>query len=282
MAKTADEVLYDMEVVRPLVLQLLDEGLVLVESPHEDGKKPHHRFYMSKTTVSQALWKALMGANPSVYPWDDPNESKRYPVDDVFLEDCLAFIRILNDRPEVRERRLEFQLPQRAKWRFASRAGGKSYQSGKHVCAKKGIRFEEAAWYKGNPSHFPVTLPDPDLEAKVVSPYVPPILKIGADGLKKEDGDEDQTGIPGPRPMGILKENGFHLHDIFGNLWEWTLEDNATQGELWGGSWADGPEDCTWLPRKELPKRGDGVTGLRLVAVRKAGRHPAAGGKSGA
>ena len=74
--------------------------------------------------------------------------------------------------------------------------------------------------------------------------------------------------------MGILKENDFHLHDMYGNLWEWTLtlKKNVRLVELFGGSWADGPDACGWKPRPTLPNRGEGVTGLRLVAVRKAGR----------
>ena len=236
MVKTVDELLDDKDKIRPLVQQLLDEGLVLVENPHEDGKKPHHSFYMSKTTVSQALWKALMGENPSVYLWDDRRESRRYPVDDVFLEDCLAFIRVLNERPEVRKRKLVFRLPRRSEWRFASRAGGASYQSGKYVCAQKGVCFEAVAWYKGNRWNFFAT-----------SRNVPNIVKVDSNGRVSRVLDSEP--ILGPRPMGILMENDFHLHDMFGNLWEWTLEKGATQGELWGGSWADGPEACTWVPR---------------------------------
>ena len=261
MAKTADELLYDKEEVQPLIRELLDEGLVLVESPHEPGHKPHHRFYMGKTTVSQALWVALMGENPSFYPKNDRNDAELYPVDDVFIDDCLAFIRLLNERPEVKERKLLFRLPEKDEWRFASAAGGASYQTGRHACAKKGIRLEEVAWYKGNPSRF---------NRNRSALPMPAITRIGSDGIWPRE--LAPAEIPGPRPMGILKENDFQLFDMYGNLWEWTLEKGAAQGLLFGGSWADGPDACGWKPRSTLPNRGEGVTGLRLVAVRKAGR----------
>ena len=270
MAITVDEFLHETEGVRPLVRKLLDDGLVLVENPHEPWQKPHHSFFMGRTTVSQALWTALMGNNPSVYRKDDPVEAERYPVDDVSIKDCLDFISRLNNRKEVKAKGLLFRLPKGAEWRFACRAGGEPYQSGKLACANEGIRLEEVAWYKGNFTQFPVNDRDLNSMPRKIARSAPQIRKVDPDGvaLRKINHAE----IRGPRPMGCLLENEFGLFDMFGNLWEWTLERGATQGELWGGSWADDPEACDWRPRKAFPKRGDGVTGLRLVAVRKAGR----------
>ena len=46
-----------------------------------------HGFYMGETVVTQALWKVVMGENPSHYEGDD------LPVEQVSWNDCQVFIK---------------------------------------------------------------------------------------------------------------------------------------------------------------------------------------------
>ena len=258
--KAVDELLHDVEVVAPLVGELLEGGLVPVESHKEDGRKQRHRFLMGRTTVSQALWTAIMGDNPSKYPRQD-RDAKRYPVDDVFIDDCLSFIEKLNERKEVVREGLVFRLPKRDEWRFASRAGCGSYRSGKSVALQNGDELDDVAWHLLSKHRIPRPEGTPSA--------MPLALRISGDRV---GGCNDEENADGPRPMGVLKPNAFGLYDMYGNLWEWTFDPGTGKAELWGGCWAEGPRHCGWQPRKMLPKRGEGITGLRLVAVRKAGR----------
>ena len=86
-----------------------------------DDEAPVHEvtlddFYLAKTPVTQGLWKAVMGDNPS-----DFNKGDDYPVDNVSWYDCLAFIMKLNEITEMK-----FRLPTEAQWEFAARGGNKS------------------------------------------------------------------------------------------------------------------------------------------------------------
>jgi hypothetical protein len=96
MTISGDRILHRATVVKPLVLDLLD-NLVHIENEHEPGKKPHNDFYMAKTTVSQALWTALMGDNPSVFPKKD-EDLRKFPVDEVFLDDCRVIFSVAAGR----------------------------------------------------------------------------------------------------------------------------------------------------------------------------------------
>ena len=273
MATIDGDYLHRVTVVRPLIRDLLEKGLVLIQNAHEPGKKPHHSFYMARTTVSQALWEALIGDNPSVYRKSGEG-TKCFPVDDVFLEDCRVFVRKLNEQPDVVQARLVFRIPRKAEWLFACRAGGKPYRAGSRTCAWRNSKLEDEAWYKDTPH-----------------PYVPPFSRhvgrptllalsaemtdgkdIAAKVAKIERAEEEMRR--GPRPMGLLKDNGWGLYDMYGNLWEWTCEGDDDNGLLFGGSWNDGPEACGYKPRDGVPERGEGITGLRLVATKVRGRKP--------
>ena len=109
-------------------------------SDADSEEKPTHQvtlsnYYIGETEVTQALWKAVMGENPSFYKGDN------LPVEQVSWYDCQEFIKKLN----VLTGR-NFRLPTEAEWEYAARGGNKSrgYKySGSNI-------IEDVAWYKDN------------------------------------------------------------------------------------------------------------------------------------
>ena len=104
-------------------------------------EKPTHQvtltndYYIGKYEVTQALWKAVMGNNPSNFKGDN------LPVEQVSWDDCQEFISKLN-----RITGKTFRLPTEAEWEYAARGGNKSrgYQySGSN-------NLSDVAWYGGN------------------------------------------------------------------------------------------------------------------------------------
>ncbi len=105
-----------------------------------DGEKPVHSvtlsgYYIGKTEVTQALWKAVMGSNPSYFKGDD------LPVEQVSWDDCQEFIRKLNALTGQ-----NFRLPTEAQWEFACRGGNNS--RGYKYSGSNDI--DNVAWYDGN------------------------------------------------------------------------------------------------------------------------------------
>ena len=106
-----------------------------------DDEKPTHRvtltndYYIGKYEVTQALWKAVMGKNPSEFKGDN------LPVEQVSWDDCQEFISKLN-----RITGKMFRLPTEAEWEYAAHGGNKSrgYQySGSN-------NLLDVAWYEDN------------------------------------------------------------------------------------------------------------------------------------
>ena len=110
-----------------------------MKDPFSD-EKPTHRvtltndYYIGKYEVTQALWKAVMGNNPSKFKGNNQalwktmmgkNPSKfegdNLPVEQVSWDDCQEFISKLN-----RITGKMFRLPTEAEWEYAARGGNKS------------------------------------------------------------------------------------------------------------------------------------------------------------
>ena len=72
-------------------------------------------FQIGKTEVSQALWVAVMGSNPSV------NQGPDLPVENVSWYDAMEFIEKLNARCGT-----HFRLPTEAEWEYAARSCGQT------------------------------------------------------------------------------------------------------------------------------------------------------------
>jgi formylglycine-generating enzyme required for sulfatase activity len=92
-------------------------------------------FSIGQTEVTQALWQAVMGSNPSHF-LDIVS-----PVETVTWDDCQTFITNLN---QITGR--NFRLPTEAEWEFAAR-GGKLGQGYKYA---GGNTIGDVAWYYGN------------------------------------------------------------------------------------------------------------------------------------
>ena len=113
-----------------------------------DRDKPGHKvklssFMIGKTEVTQELWSAVMGYNPSDVKGD------KLPVTNVSWNDCQKFIRELNKLTESsRPKGMVFRLPTEAEWEYAARGGKKS----KRYEYSGSNDSEKVAWYYGNSS----------------------------------------------------------------------------------------------------------------------------------
>ena len=92
-------------------------------------------YYIGETEVTQALWQAVMGSNPSNFKGDNR------PVECVSWDDCKTFISKLNSLTGMK-----FRLPSEAEWEYAARGGNKSQDykySGSNTLGN-------VAWYTDN------------------------------------------------------------------------------------------------------------------------------------
>ena len=92
-------------------------------------------YYIGETEVTQELWQAVMGNNPSRF------KGSNKPVERVSWEDCHEFITRLNSLTGY-----NFRLPTEAEWEYAARGGRKS-QGYKYSGSNT---LGNVAWYYGS------------------------------------------------------------------------------------------------------------------------------------
>ncbi|MBQ3363420.1 MAG: SUMF1/EgtB/PvdO family nonheme iron enzyme [Muribaculaceae bacterium] len=101
-------------------------------------------FAIGQTEVTQALWAAVMGSNPSYFNGADRPGGLDNPVEQVSWDDCQEFIAKLN---EMTGR--TFRLPTEAEWEFAARGGNYSHSYSFAGSDDK----DEVAWHRNNSGH---------------------------------------------------------------------------------------------------------------------------------
>lgn len=127
-------------------MKLVEGGTFQMGATSEQGsdaynsEKPVHsvtlsNYYLGETEVTQALWNAVMGSNPSYF------EGDALPVEQVAWNDCQEFIRKLNQKTGK-----NFRLPTEAEWEYAARGGKKS--NGYKYAGSNNI--DSVAWYTDN------------------------------------------------------------------------------------------------------------------------------------
>ena len=130
---------------------LVEGGTFTMGATSEQGsdalndEKPTHSvtlssYFMGETEVTQALWQAVMGSNPSDF------KGNNLPVEMVSWNDCQTFITKLNQLCASQLNGRQFALPTEAQWEYAARGGRQSHgykYSGSNTLG-------DVAWYSDN------------------------------------------------------------------------------------------------------------------------------------
>lgn len=114
-------------------------------------------FYIGETEVTQELWEAVMGNNPSAF------NNPQNPIETITYYDCLVFIDKLNN---ITNNKYGFKLPTEAEWEYAA-SGGK-YSKGYKYSGSNSI--DDVAWncrgpyydYENNYTTHPVKMKKPN------------------------------------------------------------------------------------------------------------------------
>ena len=229
-------------------------------------EKPIHSvtlssFYMGETEVTQALWKAVMGNNPSYFVGDN------LPVDQVSWDDCQQFVKKLSQITGK-----EFRLPTEAEWEYAARGGSNASLYNHEDIIINGNNnspnLDPLAWYAGNCGRDYTSKEGCDVDNSIdISEW-------------EEKQYSDTRG--GTHPVGKKLPNDYGLYDMLGNVMEWCSDyegdyesgsqtnpqgpSSGSERVLRGGAWSYRPKACRVSYRSSLEHdTAKKHTGLRVV-----------------
>ncbi len=218
-------------------------------------------YWLGETPVTQAVWQAVMGTNPSEFV------SEQRPVESVSWEGCVAMLEQWNGQQPG----LNLGLPTEAQWEYACRAGTttSTYAGDLEILGERNPPvLDGIAWYGGN------SWVGFDLD----------------DGRDNSDWDEKQyeDGPAGTHPVKGKAANPWGLYDTLGNVYEWCSDWHndysklpstnplgpsvGTDRVVRGGSWDDHAQDVRAARRGGFrPSDADSDLGFR-VSRGQAGR----------
>jgi formylglycine-generating enzyme required for sulfatase activity len=160
--------------------------------PHEVTLSP---YFLSKYEMTQGQWERFVGRNPSNYGpqnydsslWNRERRgwSALHPVEQVGWPDCMLVME-----------RLGLSLPSEAQWEAGARGGASSvYWTGNDAASLLGAANLSDEYGKRNGN---------------------------APWLVWERNFDDGNSVHAV--VGSYRANGFGLHDLHGNVWEWCLD----------------------------------------------------------
>ena len=209
------------------------------------NEKPAHQVQLSdycigETEVTQALWLAVMGSNPSLFTSANGfYDNFQRPVERVSWNDCQEFVIRLNELTGM-----QFRLPTEAEWEYAARGGVKAtatMYSGSGVIAN-------VAWYKVN--------------ARDV-------------GTASFDYGTHAVATKSPNELGLYDMSGNvweWVYDWFGSYSTAQVDPTGPASGNYrvmrGGSWYHEATHCRLSCRSYAPPtttNSSGISGLRLV-----------------
>ena len=217
---------------------------------------PGRDYRMGKYEVTQAQWEAVMGETPSYFKGAD------HPVENVSWDDCQAFLEKLNAHPAARASGLVFRLPTEEEWETACRAGS----TNAYCRLADGTEITEAtlgrvAWYNENLSTRP----------RWLSRFLAFAERL-VDRVREVDWSETLSH----KPVGRKEPNAWGLHDLHGNVWEWTETADGESRVGRGGGWFFSASCCVSSFRGWFSPSGRGNDlGFRLCASGRADAAPA-------
>ena len=110
----------------------------------EDDEFPIHvvaldNYLIGETEVTQELWTAVMGSNPSGFQGD-----VKLPVEHVSWNECQTFINNLKSLTGI-----EFRLPTESEWEYAARGGIYTH----YYVYSGSNNIDDVAWHSGDCTH---------------------------------------------------------------------------------------------------------------------------------
>ena len=165
----------------------------------QDEEIPAHQvtlsdYYIGETEVTQALWQAVMGSNPSYF------KGSNLPVESVSWDDCQVFVSKLNALTGQK-----FRLPTEAEWEWAARGGWRS-----HGYEYSGYdRLDYVGWFWQNCGDSWLTAAD---------------VQWNADRIKNNQGKTHSVKQKEANELG--------LYDMSGNIYEWCQDLYGTYSSL--------------------------------------------------
>jgi formylglycine-generating enzyme required for sulfatase activity len=219
-------------------------------------------YWLGETQVTQSLWAAVMGSNPSKFQHVDR------PVEQVSWNNCAAFIAKLNHQVVG----IGMRLPTEVEWEHACRAGTttSTWMGEPEIIGPNNATLLDAiAWYSGNSG-------------------VGFELENGIDSSNWHEKQYPHT-TAGTRPVGLKAANPLGLRDMLGNVWEWcsdwrgdydaspavdpTTPEKGTYRVLRGGSWSSEAGRVRAAARSAYDPDDDGFDiGFRLARSQSARR----------